>query len=275
MRLAVVVCALALAQEIGWCDAWTVPAGTWRFSPSISFYSAQRQYASNGETTHLFYEGTFDFAVITIYGEMGLTQDLTLIGDLPVGHAVFEARDSLHAYTRTLTQPSYYGLGARYALWRPGSSIVSVSAAVHVPPGFHQGLFDDPSHPFLSDGFFEGIARIEFGTRVKWGWIEAIAAYHARAEEAANQLELRGVVGFASQEHVKIKLTFQAVKSLAPLPDLPLDVEETTIVENYVWMDGQMLFDLSDRLTLGASIGVRVLGEHTLSLSGGTLTVLF
>ena len=275
MRLAVVFYALMLVPETGWCDAWTVPAGAWRFSPSVSFYSAQRQYTSTGQTTHLYFDGTFDLAVITIYGEVGVTDDLTLIGDLPVSHALFEARDSTHAYTRTLTEPSYYGVGARYALWRPGTSVVSVSASLHVPPGFHDGLFDDPHHLFLSDGFFEGIGRIEVGTRLKWGWIEAIAAYHARAEEAANQLEFRGVVGLASQERVQIKLTFQAVKSLAPLPDLPLDVEETTIVENYLWMDGQMLFSLSDRLTLGASIGVRVLGEHTLSLSGGTLTVLF
>src|SRR5579872_2998343 len=87
------------------CAARTVAAGPWpqaqgtsQFSPSFSFYSTQRQFGTNGGLTHLYYEGTFIIAVLTFYGEWGITRDLTVIADAPFTHVEFNARDSLHMY---------------------------------------------------------------------------------------------------------------------------------------------------------------------------------
>lgn len=267
--LVVLLSACALA------GGWPQQSGTWGFSPSVSFYSAQRQYSPTGGMTHIYYDGTFNMTVLTLYGEWGATEDLTIIGDIPVFHAAFEARDSLHTYTRTLTAPSYVGAGMRYAVYRTAGTVVSLAAALHVPPGFHRGLFDDPSHGFLSDGYFEAVAGIECGATTRWGWVEAATLFHARDEEAVNELEMRGVVGFSSQKLVKVKISVIAMKALAPLPDLPLNVEETTTAEDYVWMDGQVLFTVAPNVTVAASLGVRVLGAHTLALSGGGISVLF
>ncbi|HZV12671.1 MAG TPA: hypothetical protein VFA55_05605, partial [Candidatus Kapabacteria bacterium] len=219
-------------------EGWTQPEGHVQFIPSFYYYSASREFLTNGVLNDLAHSGSFTAAVLTLYGEWGATNDLTLIGEIPFGHYEYSEDDTVSSFKDALTPPfTYVGVGGRYALWRTGNTVVSVSNMVHIPPGFHRGLYDDPNYPFLSDGYFENISAAEFGTSFIWGWVEGKIAYHARDEDPSNQLEMQCTVGFSSQKNVTAKVTVGLMKTLAPLPDTPVDPRLTIAQENYLWLD--------------------------------------
>ena len=127
-----------LLASVCYAGAWTQPEGVVEFIPSFYVYSAEYAFATNGALNTLEYNGTFDEEVLTLYGEWGVTSDLTLICDIPFGHYNFFASDSLHNFSDQLTPHFIYvGIGGRYAIWRSGHSVLSVSDMLHIPPGFH------------------------------------------------------------------------------------------------------------------------------------------
>ncbi len=270
--LAVVVCSIAPRPARG--DGWSQPPGAMRVTVYGAFLTAARQYTETGSSTRLFYDGVFSMYTLGASLEYGLSREVTLLGELPVSHIEFTANDSLHSFTRVLTSPCFFGVGTRFHLFTVGTTTAALSNVLHIPPGFHSGIYDS-THPFLSDGFFEDIIGIEGATRASWGWVEGGVFMHARDEEPADQLELRASLGVDTREGAMMKITVDGVRSLAPIPDTPLDVEKTITVENYVWLEGQILFRLASGQRIGGSAGFRVWGQHTPSLNGVTLTVIF
>jgi hypothetical protein len=262
-----------LVPRIAGALGWTQPAGTLRVNVYAAYASAERQFSPSGATTHLFYDGSLAIYTVGASAEFGLWNYLTLIGELPVSHYRYSASDSLHVYTRTLTSPTYFAVGARYRLFTLGTTHVSLSDVVHIPPGFHAGIYDS-AHPFLSDGFLENIIGIEAGSTTAWGWVEGGVLMHARDEEPVDQMELRAVVGFDARRGATLKLIVDAVRSLAPVPDRPANVEETIAIENYLWIEGQIAFRISAKVHLAASAGFRVWGQHTPALNGVALTLM-
>lgn len=270
----VIGCFVVLWSRDLHAEGWTQPAGNIQFVPSLYYYSASREFSSDGILYDFSHMGSFTAVVLTLYGEWGVTNDLTLIGEVPFAHFEYAEDDTVSSFKDALTPPFVYvGVGGRYALWRVGRTVVSVSNMVHVPPGFHRGLYDDPQYPFLSDGYFENISALEFGTSFKWGWVEGKVAYHARDEDPSNQLEVQCTAGFSSQKSVTAKVTLGAMKTLAPLPDTPVNPRLTIAQENYVWLDTQFMFKFSG-FSVGAGFNVRVVGQHTLDIDGGGVTFI-
>ncbi|HET7152715.1 MAG TPA: hypothetical protein VFJ29_03045 [Candidatus Kapabacteria bacterium] len=255
-------------------EGWTQPEGKVEFIPSLFYYSAAREFSSDGLLYDFSNSGSLTAVILTLYGEWGVTNDLTLIGEVPFAHFEYQESDSAGSFRDVLTPPfTYIGVGGRYALWRIGNTVVSVSNMVHVPPGFHRGLYDDPTHPFLSDGYFENISAAEFGASFTWGWLEGKIAYHARDEDPSNQLELQCTAGFSSQKNIMAKVTLGYIKTLAPLPATAVNPRLTNAQENYLWLETQFIIKFSG-FSVGAGFNFRVVGQHTLDMDGGGITFI-
>jgi len=262
-------------NEVLYANAWTQPEGNVQFIPSFFYYTASNAFESDGSLNSLPYNGDFSEEILTLYGEWGATKDLTLIGDVPFGHFEFTANDSLHNYTDQLTPHFVYvGIGGRYAVLHTEHAILSLSTMFHIPPGFHRGLYNDSQYPFLSDGYFENISAVEFGVTNKWGWFEALLAYHARDEDPVNQLEIQATAGFSSRKDISVKCTVGVMKTLGPLPAMDVNPEQTLAQENYMWIAAQMMITLPGGAVVAPSLYLRLLGGHTMEFSGGGLAFI-
>jgi len=68
----------------------------------------------------------------------------------------------------TLFQPSYYSLGGRYKFYSK-LAYMAASAELRIPPGFHDGIQNDPDYEFLSDGALEFHTGIILGIKFEKG----------------------------------------------------------------------------------------------------------
>ena len=165
-----------LLASVCYAGAWTQPEGVVEFIPSFYVYSAEYAFATNGAgAEHPGIQRHIRRRSAHIVWRMGCDKRFDSICDIPFGHYNFFASDSLHNFSDQLTPHFIYvGIGGRYAIWRSGHSVLSVSDMLHIPPGFHLRLYNDSQYPFLSDGYVENISAMEFGTTVQWGWFEGI-----------------------------------------------------------------------------------------------------
>ena len=110
------------------------------------------------------------FTAITfgLTASYGIFEHLELNADLPIGY--FAISSNSRFPSRSVFSPIYYGLGATVQLIEKPVS-ASISSMIKIPPGFHNGIYNDPAHPsFLSDGYFQIATSLNAGINFEHVW---------------------------------------------------------------------------------------------------------
>jgi len=129
-----------------------------------------------------------------IKGEYAVTNNLVLFSDIPIKYYTLHERTDTTLYDSSgneypqkidradfsLLQPAYLSLGARYKLYSK-LAYAAISGEIRIPPGFHNGIQNDPDYQFLSDGALEFHSGLILGVKFEKGWLESSIAYHYRA----------------------------------------------------------------------------------------------
>lgn len=226
---------------------------------------------------------TYDFTGILggVYGEYGLTDDLTLLLDVPVGYFELTRKNlvarqfSENIVTReqidtvkSITSVSYYGLGARYRIGQSDKITSSISAMVHVPPGFSSPIINNPAYPFLSDGAFEVRGGLELGFPASFGWAGISAMYNWRDEELKDELLIHAEAGFNKVENAFFKVHVDVVQSMSSFNDVEdFEPNQTQLQENYLAAGASFTLFFSKAWFVDIDYSVRVFGENTWNLS--------
>jgi hypothetical protein len=249
-------------------------------------------YTINGDTRLFDTLGTTFSAVgfgLTV--DYGLLNSLELNVDLPFGYFSISSEDKFP--DRSIFAPVYFGLGATYQVTTEPLR-TSVTSMIKIPPGFHRGIYDDPSHPsFLSDGFFQWTTLLHAGMSFDNVWVKAGIGYNWRDEEPLDEILYNAEIGLSSVEGSGAFVGFGGVVStgdvtrpLEPFYAGASGSEEqlqqvdggngrfaTIDRENYFAVSAGAFIYVTDWLMLDGRYVLRLFGRNTLELQGAYLGV--
>ncbi len=280
--------ALAASPETrGQGDAFLQPKGKGEIRVYAGGGSTRNYYNVDGNQ-RLFDSLETSFLAINFGAsfDYGLLDRLELNLNLPMG---YYAVSSLSRFPdRSIFSPVWYGVGLTCQITR-GTLFTSVSSQVKIPPGFHEGIYDDPNHPtFLSDGYWQWTNTINVGYAGDELWVKGSGGYNARGEEPADEIVYSAQIGISRVEGTGIFVGVEGVASTedASQPLRPFyagaagsETEKlrqdggtgrfrTIDRENYLAVKPGAFVSITDRVTLGADFSLRLLGTNTLALWG-------
>lgn len=267
----------AFLQEKGKGEIWIYAGG-----------GSTRNYFNVDGNQRLFDTLETSFLALTFGASLdyGLLDRLELNVSLPVGYFAISSTSKFP--DRSIFAPVWLGLGLTYQfITKPFA--VSVSSQVKIPPGFHDGIYDDPNHPtFLSDGYWQFTNALNLGFSASDIWMKGSLGYNMRGEEPVDELIYSAQVGVSRIEGTGIYVgidgvvaTEDASKPLRPFyagasgtetEKLRLDGGtgrfSTIDRESYFAVRPGAFVSLSSRLTLSAEYFVRLAGVNSLALKG-------
>lgn len=189
---------------------------------------------------------------------------------------------------RSILTPDWLGLGLTYQIIQSPVA-ASVSSQVRIPPGFHDGIYDDPNHPtFLSDGYFQFINSLNLGFQLDNIWFKGSAGYNVRGEEPVDEILYSAQIGLTRVEGTGIFLgieggiaTEDASQPLRPFyagatgsdseklrQDGGTGTFRTIDREDYFSVMPGFFVELNDELLVSARYVVRLAGVNTIALRG-------
>lgn len=267
-------------------NAWTLGKGDFVLKSYIgsgnasSFYDKDNDLIRHLQTT--FHDTTltatfnFDQVLLGLYSEYGLTDNLTLIADIPFGYSTLEESDNyaisgtpINSSQRTITNfsPLFYGIGARYKLSERKKMTTCFSAIVRIPQKF-RGNHISSDENFASSGVFSAVGGVEIGIPASFGWVEVSAKYNWQDKDYTNNLLFHGEVGLTTipKSYFKLFLDLQqSAKSFRFAQDF--HPNQTPVQENYLAMGGTFGLFLSEKWFVDAKYNVYIFGANTWSLS--------
>ena len=218
--------------------------------------------------------------------DYGLMNNLELNVGLPISY--YRLTSNSLFPDRSIFAPDWLGIGLTYQITK-APLFTSVSSHVKIPPGFHDGIYDDPNHPtFLSDGYFQWITLLNLGYVKDGIWLKGSAGYNSRGEEPADELVYSAQVGFSRVEGTGIFIgvegaisTEDASQPLRPfyagassVPEEKLRVDGGTgrfnsiDRENYFSIKPGFFIELNDALMVSTEYRIRLAGVNSLALRG-------
>ncbi|MEO5931536.1 MAG: hypothetical protein ABIR47_16500 [Candidatus Kapaibacterium sp.] len=265
---------------------------------SVSIYGgsarASRYYGIDGELRHLDTSETeLTATTFGVSGNYGLTNDIQLDAEIPIGYYSIVSQSRFPK--RSIFSPTYYGVGATWQVLR-GAVNASVSSMVKIPPGFHNGIYDDPKHPsFLSDGYFQLLTSVNVGATINTVWLKGSVGYNYRDEEPLDEIVYSAEIGLSKVEGTGVFVLLNGVQSTgdASQPLRPFyagtsgSAAEQTISdggsgrfntidrENYIGLGAGAYLGLTDHLVLSGKFAVRLAGVNTLVLSGAYMGLAY
>jgi len=267
----------AFLQEKGKGEVWMYGGG-----------GSIRNYFNVDGNQRLFdsLETSFLFLTLGTSLDYGLLDRLELNVSIPIG---YYAISSLSRFPdRSIFAPVWYGVGLTYQITR-GRLLTAVSSQVKIPPGFHDGIYDDPNHPtFLSDGYWQFTNSASIGFSAGDFWFKGSGGYNMRGEEPADEIIYSAQVGLSRIEGTGIYVGVEGVTSTedASKPvrafyagaagseeeklrqDGGTGRFSTIDRENYFTVKPGAFVSISDHITLSAEYSVRLLGVNSLALRG-------
>lgn len=218
--------------------------------------------------------------------DYGLLDRLELNLNVPI---TYSAVSSMSRFPdRSILAPAWYGIGLTYQI-TGGRILSSVSSQVKIPPGFHDGIYDDPKHPtFLSDGYWQFTNSVNLGFTNGNIWLKGSAGYNMRGEEPADEIIYSAQAGLSRVEGTGIFIGIEGVTSTEDASD-PLrafyagatgsEAEKlrqdggtgrfsTIDRENYLAVRPGAFVSVGDHLTFSAEYMVRLIGVNSLALRG-------
>ncbi len=220
--------------------------------------------------------------------DYGLTDRIELNASLPLGW--FTLRSENNFPDRSIVAPAYLGLGGTVAITE-GDFRSALALQLRIPPGFHDGIYDDPNHPsFLSDGWFEVRTTLAGAYAGSGYWLKGGATYGWRAEEPEDEIVLTAQAGLNRVEGTGIFIGAEWVMSLGD-PSNPArpfyagsdgDSGEFTggtgrmtsnAEEEYLVLAPGAYFDFLKDWTISTQYRLRLVGTHTIRLNALYLAV--
>ncbi|MBS1538644.1 MAG: hypothetical protein JST20_12955 [Bacteroidetes bacterium] len=215
-----------------------------------------------------------------LYTEYGLNDDVTLLLDVPFGrfalHEVYSSGGiSPDGETRadlSITQVVYYGIGARWKI-HTGKGVTSLALMAKIPPGFHNGVANDPK-PFLSDGAMQIGGGLEFGYPFTDGWLGSSLLYNHRFEDLSDELAVHFEVGAKNIPSTFIKIYVDILQSMSSFPgSIDFNPRRTILQENYIAGGASFGLYVSSDWFLDLGYSARFVGKNTWNIGTFTLGV--
>jgi len=217
-----------------------------------------------------------------IKGEYAVTNNLVLFSDIPIKYYTLHERTDTTLYDSSgneypqkidradfsLLQPAYLSLGARYKLYSK-LAYAAISGEIRIPPGFHNGIQNDPDYQFLSDGALEFHSGLILGVKFEKGWLESSIAYHYRAEDLVDNLFIHTEGGISTVPGSKLMAYIDFTQSFGTFNNaVQFNPRYTTLQEDI--FDIGFLFQLfvTDHLYGEFSYKINLLGKNTWNLGG-------
>ena len=184
---------------------------------------------------------TFELSNISVqtFIEYSFTDDISAYFHLPLSYYKLKEtylNDTVTGGSRepradfSLFQPSFFAIGGKYRLSDDDFMPYAI-AEFRIPPGFHQGILDDPDYPFLSDGAFEFLGTIGSNLGFKESWLEASVTYNYRAEELRDQLIFYLEGGLKTVPGTRLGVFGTYFQSLGDMDDAPDFNPRMTIIQ--------------------------------------------
>ena len=252
--------------------------------------SAEGYYTAEGDQNRFdTLQTSFVATMFGISADYGVMEGLELNAALPI--AYFRIHSNERFPDRSIFSPVWLGLGGTYQI-TAGSVQTSVSTMLKIPPGFHQGIYDDPNHPtFLSDGYFQLTTAANLGIVMEETWLKGSVGYNWRDEEPLDEIIINAEVGFSRVEGTGIFMEVQTVLSTGDVaaPARPFyagtagSTEEqqrldggtgkfrTIDRENYLAVSAGTFVSITNALSIDGRYNVRLLGANALALQGAFL----
>jgi len=215
-----------------------------------------------------------------LYAEYGLNDDITLLLDVPFGrfalHEVYSSGgispDGETKADLSISQVVYYGIGARWKI-HTGKGVTSLALMAKVPPGFHNGVANDPK-PFLSDGAFQIGGGLEFGYPFSEGWLGSSLLYNHRFEDLSDEFAVHFEVGAKNIPSTFIKIHVDILQSMNGFPaSLNFDPRRSILQENYVAGGASFGLYISPDWILDLGYSARFIGKNTWNIGTFTLGI--
>lgn len=294
MRLTLWIVLAACSGASAFAGGWAQPEGRLFLKMYGGVYTAGSYYDRSGELVtdvrqtltqpadtvqrRVQVANEFDAVVGGLYGEYGVTPELTLIVDVPVAHIQLLRRaqyseqnpngarsyrvDTLYS----LTAPAYYGVGARYRIGSTEKLQACITASVFVPSGFDESVVNT-SDSFLSDGAMQVRGGVELGIPASFGWVALHGLYNWRGEELEDEILFRAEAGFNKVENAFFKFHVDAVQSVASFGDSDFTPSRTLLQESYVAAGASFSLFFTKSWFVDVDYNVRILGTNTWNLS--------
>lgn len=276
--LALISLQVFLAIEI-YAEAWPRPKGKGFLQCSVGSMSGSSFFESDGLRSSGLYDSlalstyTFDFSgtLMTLSGEYGLTNDITIYATLPFGAYSLNEKfvtDSIGnrpiraILNRTLL--SWYAIGSRYTLYS-GPLTAAISGEIRLPP--FMGIPNDPSAEFLGGGSNEGIVALHIGIPFEKSWLEVKGALSLREQAWNDRFLVHAEAGFSSVERTALKFFVDLQQPLGAARDIPeFDIRRIHPAEFYASAGASFTIALPDGVSFEAMYNLRMLGSTAWSL---------
>ncbi|MEZ4784255.1 MAG: hypothetical protein R3F28_09305 [Candidatus Kapaibacterium sp.] len=265
-------------------DAFLQPSGEGEAWLSVSWTSTRNYYNTEG-TTRIFdsVRTTFTNFTLGLSADYGLSDDLELNLELPIGYYTLTSGSRFP--DRSIFAPAWLGIGVTYGR-DFGGLRGAVSSLVRIPPGFHDGIYDDPNHPtFLSDGYFQLLNSLHIAYSGDEFWVKGSVGYNLRGEEPVDEIVYSAEAGVARVKGTGVFIGFAGVIATED-PSQPLrpfyagaSAEESLRqdggIGRFATIDRETNFRLrpggfvkiNDHLSLSAQYQVMLFGINTLNLN--------
>lgn len=277
--------------------AWTRPAGGWFGKMYLATGEAGSFSDSRGESvsgidisgssdtsgvTNLTFE--YNELIVGIYAEYGITDDFTVIADLPWGH--FSLKEKYRSTRIVDGQPQearsdsnfsissflFYGLGGRYRIIQRNRMTASLAASIRIPPGGSDGIVDNPDYDFLSDGAMEVAGGLELGLSTDFGWVAGAVKYRHRGEELEDEFFFHLEAGFNNIPEAFFKFKLDVIQSLTTFAEArEFNIREQPLQSNMIVPGVAFALTLSERYFLDVSYDIRLDAKNSWRI--GTFSV--
>ena len=218
----------------------------------------------------------------------GVSDRIELNASLPIGR--YTLRSDHNFPDRTIVAPAFLGIGGTVAITE-GDFRSAFALQLRVPPGFHNGIYDDPNHPsFLSDGWLEIRPTLAAAYAGSGYWLKGGVTYGWRAEEPEDEIVLTAEAGLNRVEGTGIFLSAEWVMSLGDPsnPARPFYAGSDGAAGEFTGGTGRLVsiaeeeyfvvapgayFEFLEQWTLSTQYRLRLVGTHTIRLNALYLAV--
>lgn len=91
--------------------------------------------------------------------------------------------------------------------------MIATNFDILIPPGFHNGLFDDPDYNFLSDGAFQINFGLTFLKEFKKSWIESHIIYRFKTEEFKDDIIIFTEAGLSTVPGTALSMSLEFIQN--------------------------------------------------------------
>jgi hypothetical protein len=173
-------------------QAWTKEAGKGFYKADMTAIVTDNVFNNNGIIVPIV--ATSGFYSAALYGEYGLTNDLTVVANIPVFVSNSLAAFKIGTLSYPTTSSSGFGdvdLGVRYQLYKGGVAVSGI-LMLGLPTGTALNTTSAPT----GDGEFNQLVKVAVGTGTATWWTQGAVGFNFRSGNNSNEFRYDLEVGW-------------------------------------------------------------------------------